>query len=300
MERLRDLAERIARSEISVLVLGETGVGKEVFARRMHALSSRADRPFVALNCAAFTDPLFESELFGHEAGAFTGATVTKPGLLETGQGGTVFLDEVGEVPLSSQVKLLRVLEERQVLRVGGLAPRAIDVRFMAATNRDLKAEIQAGRFREDLYYRLNGISLTIPPLRERVSEIAELARTFAEAAAQRAQISVPSLSVEALTRLEAHDWPGNIRELRNVIERAVVLCGDGPIAVEHLFDEVEVAVVAGSTSGEKAERGRILDALRECAGNQTRAAKLLGISRKTLGVKMDHYGIARPQKRTS
>lgn len=297
MHRLADVAERVARSEISVLLTGETGVGKEVFARRIHELSPRKG-PFVALNCGALSQQLLESELFGHEAGSFTGAKQTKPGLLETGEGGTVFLDEVGEMPLDAQVRLLRVLEERRVLRVGGLQPRPIDVRFVSATNRDLQQEVAGGRFREDLYYRLNGITLAIPPLRERLGEIPKLASTFIEEAAERSGIPAPSLSSAALSRLEAHAWPGNIRELRNVVERAVVLCGDGPIEPEHLFPADLVGGLSGNAGdGPQDERARIMAALQECAGNQTRAAKLLGISRKTLGVKMDKLGIARPQK---
>jgi transcriptional regulator with PAS, ATPase and Fis domain len=278
-----------------VLLTGETGVGKEVFARRIHELSPR-NGPFVALNCGALSQQLLESELFGHEAGAFTGAKQTKPGLLETGEAGTVFLDEVGEMPLDAQVRLLRVLEERRVLRVGGLQPRPIDVRFVSATNRDLQREVAAGRFREDLYYRLNGITLAIPPLRERLGEISTLASTFIAEAAQRSGQEPPSLSSAALSRLEAHPWPGNIRELRNVVERAVVLCGEGLIEPEHLFPEDLVGGLSGGDEPQD-ERGRIMSALQECAGNQTRAAKLLGISRKTLGVKMDKLGIARPQK---
>ncbi len=297
MHRLADVAERVARSEISVLLTGETGVGKEVFARRIHETSPRKG-PFVALNCGALSQQLLESELFGHEAGSFTGAKQTKPGLLETGEGGTVFLDEVGEMPLDAQVRLLRVLEERRVLRVGGLQPRPIDVRFVSATNRDLQQEVAGGRFREDLYYRLNGITLAIPPLRERLGEIPKLASTFIAEAAERSGIPAPSLSSAALSRLEAHAWPGNIRELRNVVERAVVLCGDGPIEPENLFPADLVGGLSGNAGdGPRDERARIMAALQECAGNQTRAAKLLGISRKTLGVKMDKLGIARPQK---
>ena len=296
MKRITDVAERVARSEISVLLVGETGVGKEVFARKIHRMSTRAERPFVALNCGALSEQLLESELFGHEAGAFTGAKATKPGLLETAQGGTVFLDEVGEMPLSAQVKLLRVLEERRVLRVGGLQPRPIDVRFVSATNRDLRKEVTAARFREDLYYRLNGITLAIPPLRERVAEIPKLAGQFIAEASERAGRTPPSLAQSALERLEAHSWPGNIRELRNLVERAVVLCGEGPIEADHLFAEPSHELVAEDPASMD-ERTRILHALQQCAGNQTRAAKLLGISRKTLGVKMDAYGIARPQK---
>jgi MoxR-like ATPase len=235
MRELERLVERIAQGTISVLIMGETGVGKEILAERVHRLSPRAGRPFVRLNCAALSESLVESELFGHERGAFTGAGVLKPGLLETADGGTVFLDEVGELPLAVQAKLLRVLEDRQVQRVGALKPRAIDVRFVAATNRDLEAEVQRGRFREDLYFRLNGISLVIPPLRQRVSEISGLARAFISLAARASSRAEPVLSREALALLEGYRWPGNIRELRNAMERAVLLCTGREIGLAHL-----------------------------------------------------------------
>jgi two-component system, NtrC family, response regulator AtoC len=295
LERLREVATRVARSELSVLLTGETGVGKEVMARRIHEMSPRAAAPFLALNCGALSEELLASELFGHEQGAFTGATQSKPGLLEVADGGTVFFDEIGEMPMTQQVKLLRVLEERRVMRVGGVTSRPIDVRVLAATHRELQAEVAAGRFRQDLYYRLNGITLRISPLRERVAEIEGLAREFARAAAERhGEARVPAITPEALAALERHPWPGNIRELKNTIERAVVLCGDDPIGPVHLFEDgTELA----SEPRPDDERGRILAALQQCAGNQTRAAELLGISRKTLGFWMDRHGIARPQK---
>src|SRR6185503_12869712 len=246
---------------------------------------------------------LLESELFGHERGAFTGAVATKPGLLETAEGGTVFLDEVGELPLNIQVKLLRVLEERKVLRVGSVAHRLIDVRFIAATNRDLEVEVEVGRFRKDLYFRLNGISLLIPPLRDRTDEIAPLARGFvAECCRREGRESPPELSEEALAALDRYAWPGNIRELRNVIERAVLLCGDGPtVGPEHLPLEKLAGTIAsppaeplpsaplaaGDDEVERLrsaladmERQKIVDALARCAGNQSSAAEMLGMSR--------------------
>jgi DNA-binding NtrC family response regulator len=332
MQNLHRLAQQVASSDLSVLILGETGAGKEVLAETVHRLSPRAKGPFVRLHCAALSETLLESELFGHEKGSFTGAHQTKAGLLETAEGGTVFLDEIGELPLSTQVKLLRVLEDRKVLRIGALTPRAIDVRFLAATNRDLGEEVARGRFRLDLYFRLDGMSLAIPPLRERPDEIEPLARGFiAQACERTGRRDLPALSPEALDRMRAYSWPGNVRELRNAIERAVLLCGAGPIGTEHLptekmratlqammsqrreapadavnaFDVVETTTPAARPSDREAlkdqldalERKRILDALEQCAGNQTRAAKLLGISRNTLLARLDAYGIARPKK---
>ncbi len=288
-----DVLRRIAHSDINVLLFGETGVGKEVMAKNLHERSRRAGGPLVAINCGAVPDHLLESELFGHEAGAFTGATTTKPGLLETAAGGTVFLDEVGELPAAAQVKLLRVIEERKLVRVGGIASRGIDVRFLAATHRDLRADVTAGRFREDLYYRLSGITLAIPPLRERLGELAGLVEQFVATASARLDRSPPSVAPAAVARLRSHAWPGNIRELRNVLDRGLVLCGGDVLLPEHIvFDAVST-----TTAPADDERGRILAALASCAGNQTRAAELLGIARKTLGLRMDALGIPRPQK---
>jgi two-component system, NtrC family, response regulator AtoC len=311
---LHKLIERAALSDIAVLLLGETGVGKEVFARRLHALSPRASRPFLGLNCAAVAPSLFESELFGHERGAFTGATQTKLGLLEAAEGGTVLLDEVGEMPLAIQVKLLRVLEERQVLRIGGTKPRAINVRLLSATNRNLEAEVEAGAFRRDLYFRLNSISVQIPPLRERLPEIEPLARRFVLLAAERLGVAVPEIDAAVWDRLRARRWPGNIRELRNVMERAVVLSDHGRITTNALPAETELASgpepyaptsSAGAPAGATlanvrgdSERQRILDALEACAGNQTRAAEMLGIARRTLLNRLAEYDLPRPRKR--
>ncbi len=311
IQKLHELAQRVARSDISVLLLGETGVGKEIFAEQIHKHSARASKPFLRLNCAALSESLIESELFGHEKGAFTGAVRQKLGLLESANGGTVFLDEIGELPTSMQVKLLRVLERREVMRVGDLTPRPVDVRFVAATNRDLELESERGNFRQDLYFRLNGISLVIPPLRERVEEIAPMAKAFIARAADAAHVAPPELSPEALALLEAYHWPGNIRELRNVIDRAVLLCGEDVIRPEHLPVEKLTARVigvparppAGPTAppaelgAEAAEKQRILDALAACGGNQTLAAKQLGMARRTLISRLEKYGIARPRK---
>ncbi|MDB4929606.1 MAG: Response regulator of zinc sigma-54-dependent two-component system, partial [Myxococcaceae bacterium] len=235
MRRLHTMLDRVAAGVIHVLLLGETGVGKEVFAERLHRRSPRRDKPFVKINCAALTESLVESELFGHEKGAFSGAVSANPGLLESAEGGTVFLDEVGELTLALQAKLLRVLEDRLVRRVGGVKSHPVDVRVVAATNRDLEAEIAAGRYRSDLYFRLGGFVLTIPPLRERVGEIAPLARRFALAAAEQSGRPPPTISDEAMALLAAYRWPGNIRELRNVIARAVLLSSGASITPEHL-----------------------------------------------------------------
>ncbi|HEX9102023.1 MAG TPA: sigma-54 dependent transcriptional regulator, partial [Polyangia bacterium] len=337
MRSVRRLASQVAASDLCVLILGETGVGKEVMAETLHRMSPRASRKFLRLHCAAFTETLLESELFGHERGAFTGAQTSKPGLFETANGGTVLLDEIGELPMATQVKLLRVIEEKKVLRVGGVEPRPIDVRFVAATNRDLEAEMAAGRFRSDLYFRLNGVTLWIPPLRERREEIESLTRKFVTDACRRLKrADEPQLTVEAVQRLRSYAWPGNARELRNTIERAVLLCGRGPIRSEHLptekmgatllqrvrpgaplpapveptaFDRDETTAalpghgVAAATEGglqrdlEALERQRIVDAFNQCGGNQSRAARLLRISRNTLAARLDEYGIRRPRK---
>jgi transcriptional regulator with PAS, ATPase and Fis domain len=299
---LAHLAARVAPSDLSVLLLGETGVGKDVWARRIHALSRRRLQPFVAINCAGLSPTLIESELFGHERGAFTGAAQRKPGLLEVGEGGTVFLDEIGEMPMGLQAKLLRAVENREILSVGAVAPRRIDVRFVAATNRRLDLEVTAGRFRADLLARLDGMTLVIPSLRERPGEIAPLARTFLAEASRVAQRPAPTLSPAGLARLEAHHWPGNVRELRNVMERALLFC-DGPI-----LDEMHIAGVglgappahgpptSSSTVADR-ERERIAAALSACGGNQTRAARLLGIPRRTFVTRLDSFGLPRPRK---
>jgi DNA-binding NtrC family response regulator len=316
MRRLHALLTRVAAGGVNVLLLGETGVGKEVFASRLHALSPRARGPLVKLNCAAFTDTLLESELFGHEKGSFTGADRRKLGLLESASGGMVFLDEIGELEASAQAKLLRVIEDRQVRRVGGLESFPIDVVFIAATNRDLAEEVAAKRFRADLYYRLDGFSVTIPPLRERREEIMPLARSFIAQAAQRMSLPTPpAVSDEVIPLLEAHHWSGNIRELRNMMDRAVLLASGGSIQPEHLplenlrtgADALELSLSRASfateappglTGEEIAERARIIETLASVYGNQTRAAELLGISRRWLTTKMARFRIPRPRKR--
>jgi DNA-binding NtrC family response regulator len=322
MRRVFTMAQRAANSKISVLILGETGTGKEVLAASIHAMSPRARGPFVCINCGALTEALLESELFGHEKGAFTGAVTTKEGLLEAAAGGTVFLDEIGEMPLALQTRLLRVMETKEITRVGALRPRPVDVRFLAATNRDLEEEIARKTFREDLYYRLNGITLTIPPLRERVSEILPLALSFLKKLSAPLGRRPPQLSGEAVSLLRSYLWPGNIRELRNVLERALLLCDGDLLTPEHLpLEKMRIALPEGRDPGIRPvpeaappdpavfgqfsrtkewahdiERERVLDALARCAGNQTRAAILLGISRRTLCERLRKYDIPRPR----
>jgi DNA-binding NtrC family response regulator len=329
MKRLAPMIDRVAAGHINVLILGETGVGKEVMARTLHVRSTRALGPLVCINCAAFTESLLESEIFGHEKGAFTGAQQPKVGLLESANGGTVFLDEVGEMPLSLQAKLLRVLEQREVLRVGSLRPRPIDVRFLSATNRDLEVQIREGRFRQDLFFRLNGIALRIPPLRERVEEIEGLANAFAKQAAEAGRRDVPVISRPVLALLKRYPWPGNIRELRNVVERAVTLASGTTITLEHMPSEImgpvvplpqphvgpprspRVALPPPDDSFEATkssidglfrpgmtDRERVIAALEACEGNQTHAARVLGIARRTLIMRIEEYGLPRPRKK--
>jgi transcriptional regulator with PAS, ATPase and Fis domain len=299
MKTLDKMVERVAAGEINVLLHGETGVGKEVFAERIHAGSRRARKSLLRLNCAALTESLLESELFGHEKGAFTGATQTKPGLLETANGGTVFLDEIGDLPLPLQAKLLRVIEDKKVMRVGALEPISIDVRFVAATHKDLEAECDRGAFRRDLYFRLAGITVVIPPLRERVAEIEPLARGFLRDASERANRRGIKLSKAAIARLTSYTWPGNVRELRNAIERAVLLC-ETTIEPEHLPATRESRPSSGDLRAGvvEYERQRIVEALASCNGNQTKAAKLLGISRRTLIERLDELQLPRPRKK--
>jgi len=273
---------RVAPTGSTVLIRGESGTGKELVARAIHRNSPRRDRAFVAVNCAAITDTLLESEFFGHEKGAFTGAVGQQKGKIETADGGTLFLDEVGELAASLQAKLLRVLQEREFERVGGTRPIHVDVRVIAATNRDLKAAIQAGSFRQDLYYRLNVVSLSTPPLRQRREDIPLLASHFTRMHARKAQRHVQGVSQAALAHLMQYEWPGNIRELENALERAVVLGSTEWVLPEDLPEElVETAPSAGTFYHETVKGSKkdlIVKAVQQTGGNYTEAARLLGI----------------------
>jgi transcriptional regulator with GAF, ATPase, and Fis domain len=242
MVRLHRLVEMVARSTLPVLIVGETGVGKEIVSTAVHARSPRANRPLVRVNCAALPESLLESELFGFEKGAFTGASQAKRGLIDSADGGSFLLDEIGEMPLATQAKLLRVLESGEIMRLGALKPRTVDVRFIAATNRELPVLVAQGRFRRDLYYRLNGITIPIPPLRERPAEIAKLAQAFLATAAARAGRPAPALSAEAVALLERHTWPGNVRELKNVMERAATICTGGELGLDHVLIDPDLS----------------------------------------------------------
>ncbi|HEY6174362.1 MAG TPA: sigma 54-interacting transcriptional regulator [Kofleriaceae bacterium] len=300
------LVRDVAVGAANVLILGETGVGKEVLAETLHQLSRRPG-PLMRINCAALSESLLESELFGHERGAFTGAIARKPGLLEAAHAGTVFLDEIGELPLATQAKLLRAIEQREVIRLGATRAVAIDARFLAATNRDLPAEVEAGRFRADLFFRLDGVTLAVPPLRERRHMITPLALGFLE---RLPQPEGPGrLSAEAIAALEAYAWPGNVRELRAVIERARLLARAGDIGARHLVFAHSAgcdakAVERGPSDPslvdlspeQRTERDRIVALLQACAGNQTRTARRLGIPRTTLANRLSVLRIPRPR----
>ncbi len=289
MAALRELIAKVAPTEATVLVRGESGTGKELVARAVHAASSRGHRPFVAVNCAAIPETLLESELFGYRKGAFTGADADREGLFEAAGGGTLFLDEIGEAGPGVQSKLLRVLEERRINRVGDPREREVDVRVVAATNRPLEAAIAAGGFREDLYYRLNVFPLDVPPLRERLDDLPDLAARFLG--------SADALPAAALRRMRAYGWPGNVRELRNVLERARILAGHAPLADGHLLLDARTAAAADEDPGgelnlEAGERRLIRAALKRAGGNKTLAAELLGITRRTLYSRLKLLGM--------
>ena len=297
METVVSLARRIARTEASVLIQGETGTGKELLARLIHDKSARAVGPFVAVNCSALPETLIESELFGHERGAFTGAAGRRAGRFEVAAGGTLVLDEVTEIPLSVQAKLLRALQEREVDRVGSSHSVKVDVRVIAIANHDLRAEVQAGRFRQDLFYRLNVVSLHLPPLRARAGDIPLLARHFLRKHAEATGGCAEGFTAEAMERLLAHPWPGNIRELENVIQRALILCPDREIGQEHvaLEEHAAPALVTPGRTVMDVERDLILATLKSLNGNRTHAAKALGVSVRTIRNRLREYRLVAP-----
>jgi len=283
MREIFAVVSRIARTDVTVLIQGESGTGKELLARAIHARSARCNRPFVAINCGAIPDTLLESELFGHEKGAYTGAHIQRKGRLELAEGGTLFLDEVGEMSALLQVKLLRFLQERAIERVGGREVLRVDARVVAATNKDLQAELQAGRFREDLYYRLSVVNLTLPPLRDRGEDIVLIANALLRRSSKqhRRKLRFGSAALEAIAHYE---WPGNIRELENAVERAVIMARAKVIEARELGIEVADGTDLASLrqARDRAEREALVDALVKTRGNISQAAKLLGVSRPT------------------
>jgi DNA-binding NtrC family response regulator len=301
MQQVFDLAKTAARSGSTILILGESGTGKELLARAIHAESLRHAGPFVAVSCAALTETLLESELFGYEKGAFTGALQQRRGKFEIAKGGTLFLDEIGDVSPKLQMDLLRVLEDRRFYRVGGTEPLHADVRFLAATNRDLAKAVQQGQFRDDLFYRLNVIAITLPPLRQRKEDIPLLVQHFVEILAAETGKKVEGVSADALDALVAHDWPGNVRELRNALERAIVVA-PGEILETRDLGLAKAATGASAHPGPRAsledvEHEHIAGVLAETGGNVSQAARILGIDRVTLYNKMKKYGLKRAEE---
>ena len=309
IRRMQEMIETVAPSDATVLIIGKSGTGKELVARSIHQLSSRADGPWVAVNCAALSENLLESELFGHEKGAFTGADKRREGRFLQASGGTLFLDEIGEIPLQMQVKLLRALQQREIQRVGSDETISVDVRIVAATNRDLAEEIRAGRFREDLYYRLNVVSIMVPSLAERREDIPLLAQHFLHIHGERNRKDVKGFTPLAMDMLLRYDWPGNVRELENAVERAVVLLFGQYVSERELPQAVvesyrppqEISAPLPDGGGgpdeprtlEDVERDFIIRTVRECGDNKSEAAKRLGISRKTLHTKLKSYGLS-------
>ena len=300
VERLVKMIEQIAPADCNVLIQGETGTGKEVVARMIHQLSPRRDRRFVAINCGAFTEELLSSELFGHEKGAFTGAHTTKKGLMEIASGGTLFLDEVAEMPPSMQVRLLRVIQEKVIIRVGGVEEIPIDVRIIAATNKNLKKEVELGHFRQDLYYRLNVITLQVPPLRERRDDIPLLCHYFIDRFSKAQRKNITEISEDVMNILMEYEFPGNVRELENMMERAVTLATGNRIEVEHLPIDLQQRLFHITRPQknelltlEEHEREYIRWVLMKTRGNKSKAAEILGIDRVSLWRKMRKYNIS-------
>ncbi len=300
MQKVYRVARQVAAARATVLITGESGTGKGELARAIHALGPRAKQPFVSLHCAALAETLLESELFGHEKGSFTGADKRRIGRFEQSNGGTLFLDEVGEIPISTQIKLLRVLQERTFERVGGNEAVSVDVRVIAATNRDLAADVSSGRFREDLYYRLNVVHVEMPPLRIRGGDILVLANHFLRRFTEENHKRIDGFTDKARTKLLGHRWPGNVRALENAIERAVVLCegakiDDADLPFEAAVDALGPLRIPGATMAE-IERHAILTTLEAVSGSTTKAADILDISVRTIQYRLNEYGLARPK----
>jgi two-component system response regulator HydG len=297
--KVTQLVRQVAPTDSTVLIHGETGVGKELVARTIHQLSKRRARPFVVVDCGTLVETLFESEMFGHTKGSFTGAVQTTQGKFELANGGTIFLDEITNITVNMQSRLLRVIQEREISKVGSLERIRVDVRVISATNRDLAKEIQEGRFREDLFYRLNVVPIHLPPLRERREDVPILASYFLGQLSKNRQQKSPRISDEAMRFLEQHDWPGNVRELRNTIERAMVTCADDVIGLDNLSasgSSLEAAA-GGRASPERgalaeSEKREIVRVLKRFKGHKQKAAEFLGINRKTLREKIRRYGI--------
>jgi DNA-binding NtrC family response regulator len=299
MAELFSRIRRVAPHYHAALIIGATGTGKELIARALHDLSPAAKKPFIAVNCSALVETLFESELFGHVRGAFTGATQDKPGLIEVAEGGTLFLDEVGDMPLATQAKLLRVLQTREVQRVGGLSPRKVQIRVVAATHRDLRSLAAEGKFREDLFYRLSLVELHVPRLAERPGDLALLARHFVQHFAEQYGKKLRGITPRAMILLERHSWPGNVRELENAIGHAAILVMGELIDVadlpEYLLDTKPMAsrVLAPAEGLEAVEKRLLIDALAQARGNKSAAARILRISRDTLRYRIKKHGLA-------
>jgi PAS domain S-box-containing protein len=298
MQRLFELIENVAQTDAPVLIHGQSGTGKELVARAIHEESPRKDKPFIKVNCAALNENLLESELFGHEKGSYTGADRTRIGRFEAAHEGTIFLDEIGDIPLGTQVKLLRVVEEKEIERVGDHKPIPVDVRIISATNKDLENLIAQNLFREDLFFRINVFPLKCPSLLERLDDIHLIVQSFIEQNAAKSNKKIVGLTPDAMEILFTYSWPGNIRELRNAIEYAFVLCSGNWIGVEHLPPKITAGGKRTLTRPHQSavsseeERKRLIDALRQVGGNQSKAARLLGVSRVTVWKRIKKYGI--------